>query len=128
MLKPINIFFYCLLVIAIIYLSKEALSQQYVPADPWVGQTHDKDDPNHWYPSGCCNESDCFILPEGAVEEVQGGWHVKWVSPNAGAIDEIVPYKEGQGQGKDGSYHGCWYRGSGDNKAYRRCFFFPGIS
>lgn len=75
-----------------------------------------------WYPANCCSGQDCEPIPVDAVEEVAEGWHIRFVSPRFGLIDETVRRAEAR-HSEDGGFHGCWRK---DETAPRTiCFFAP---
>lgn len=61
---------------------------------------------NHWYDAACCSRRDCEVLAPEAVEDVEGGWHVRYRAKLGLAVDVFVPSgKERASQ--DGRFHGC---------------------
>ncbi len=59
-----------------------------------------------WYDPICCSERDCEPLPEGAVTQVSGGYHVKYTGKMGFNVDVIVPYEKAKAS-RDEKYHGC---------------------
>ena len=60
----------------------------------------------HWYEQRCCSGFDCEPLPPEAVEDVRGGWRVRYLAKRGLAVDAFVPAgKERDSQ--DGRFHGC---------------------
>lgn len=75
-----------------------------------------------WYPQSCCSNQDCEAIPIDGIVETNDGYHVTYLSPRFGAIDEYIPRNTVR-LSEDGSFHGCWRK---DKASPRRiCFFAP---
>ena len=72
-----------------------------------------------WYSPGCCEERDCEPIPIDGIEETRDGWHVHYISPRFGPIDQMVR-RANKRDSHDGGFHGCWMA-SGEN----RCLYVP---
>lgn len=59
-----------------------------------------------WYERACCDERDCEPLPLDAVTLTPQGYHVRYISMNGNAIDQVVPRARVR-PSHDGGYHGC---------------------
>jgi hypothetical protein len=75
-----------------------------------------------WYPLSCCSEQDCEPIPIDAVMVTTNGFHVTYMSPRFGYIDEEVP-RTSVRHSEDGSYHGCWRKNNMSPRSI--CFFAP---
>jgi hypothetical protein len=75
-----------------------------------------------WYPQSCCSDQDCEAIPIDGIVDTGNGYHVIYLSPRFGPIDEYVPRDKAR-HSEDGSFHGCWRV----NKVSPRtiCFFAP---
>lgn len=91
---------------------------------PEFAPMHDVNDPNHWYPSECCNLRDCFPLEAGDVEEKDGGYYIN-------STGEHFNYTDARASG-DNKFHRC--SSAGNKKAMtlpaagnrkKGCFFAP---
>lgn len=60
-----------------------------------------------WYPRSCCSDQDCEMVPASGIEQVSQGYHVRYVSPIFGEINEEVPSTYVRGS-QDMNYHACW--------------------
>lgn len=61
---------------------------------------------HEWYDRQCCSGQDCEPLPDGAVTQVPGGYHVKYKAKLGLDVDVIVPHNKAK-PSQDGRYHGC---------------------
>lgn len=59
-----------------------------------------------WYEPTCCSGRDCEALPEGAVTQVQHGYHVRYRAKLGLLVDVIVPWAQARPSQND-EYHGC---------------------
>lgn len=59
-----------------------------------------------WYEPICCSGKDCEALPEGAVTQVQSGYHVKYVAKLGLNVDVVVPWGQAR-PSQDNLFHGC---------------------
>ena len=59
-----------------------------------------------WYDRQCCSGRDCEPLPDGAVTQVSGGYHVKYKAKLGLDVDVVVPHAKAR-PSQDGHYHGC---------------------
>jgi hypothetical protein len=75
-----------------------------------------------WYPQSCCSNQDCEAIPIDGIIDTGNGYHVIYLSPRFGPIDEFVPRDKAR-YSEDGGFHGCWR----PNKISPRtiCFFAP---
>jgi hypothetical protein len=75
-----------------------------------------------WYPQSCCSGQDCEPIPIDGIVDTGNGYHVTYLSPRFGPIDEFVPRDKAR-HSEDGGFHGCWRV----NKISPRtiCFFAP---
>ncbi len=72
----------------------------------------------------CCHDQDCGALPDGAVQEVPGGYQVDYEGPlgrrGPTVIHAFVPDARAKpAREDDGYYHVCFWGGQ------VRCFFYP---
>lgn len=96
---------------------------------------------HEWYSSttdpvtrgGCCGGSDCNVLPDGSVTEVQGGYRVeltldqaKAINPKAeSGIGAFVPRERFQ-PSPDSKFHACIWGKNRDAPHYGViCFYGP---
>jgi hypothetical protein len=79
-----------------------------------------------WYPQQCCSDQDCEPIPDEGVKQTAAGFHVKYVSPRFGAIDEVIPLADAK-PSRDGNFHGCWRKSVDTYYAPKKwiCFFAP---
>jgi hypothetical protein len=94
-----------------------------LPANAQENPMHSPQNPDHWYPGGCCGMRDCEPTPIDAITETRDAWIVRYVSKKMGLIDEKVP-KIGARNSQDGGFHGCW-RPDETAKPRLICFFRP---
>jgi hypothetical protein len=59
-----------------------------------------------WYDTRCCSARDCEPLPDGAVTQVSGGYHVKYTGNLGFKVDVIVPHEKAL-PSRDEKFHGC---------------------
>lgn len=85
---------------------------------------HNPLDSKHWYPTECCNLTDCFPLEEGDVIERDGGFYIQ-------STKEHFKYNETRPSG-DNRFHRCDYQRQSGTNTIRRlgsntkpCFFVP---
>lgn len=75
-------------------------------AAPGRSQSPDHFSADHWYDAVCCSRRDCEALPPEAVEDVPGGWHVRYLSKRGFAVNAFVPSAKAR-DSQDGRFHGC---------------------
>ena len=75
-------------------------------AAPTRSQTPDHFSSEHWYDAACCSRRDCEALPPEAVEDVRGGWHVRYIAKMGLAVDVFVATGKDR-PSQDGRFHGC---------------------
>jgi hypothetical protein len=75
-----------------------------------------------WYPISCCSGQDCEMVPSDAINEIEKGYHVRYISGKFGAIDEIVPSSYVHSS-QDLNFHACWRQNNIVPKII--CFFAP---
>ncbi len=61
---------------------------------------------NHWYDAACCSRRDCEALAPEAVEDVAGGWRVRYRARLGFDVDVFVPVGRDRSS-QDGRFHGC---------------------
>ena len=91
-------------------------------AIPFLARAHDAEptaaQPEGWkYPYECCSGYDCRRVPNGWIEETNGGYRIR-------TTGEVIPYNSSKIKAsKDAEFHWCSKGGSDTGKTI--CLFVP---
>jgi hypothetical protein len=64
---------------------------------------------HEWYDYDCCDNRDCYPLPEDAVlEELpNGSWSAAWISPKSGKLIKGIVSPQNVRDTQNHQLHGC---------------------